>query len=216
MPMRRTVSGSTLPVSDTASASRRARSPGSRASRSAARPTGSFDSITAPTSGLSSVSTGNSRSGGSATSRSQGSARAEAAASRRRREAAVALIWPSITDSAPSIPPGKASPTESSSARNSSTTAPNVVRSTIRIAPICSVSAACMCSGSADSGRGAPSASSSRTITAAFSRFDSGLGAGPPATGGVARTGMMRASSCAIAYLRLLPGQSAPVPVKAR
>ena len=132
-PMRRTVSGSTLPVIDTAKATRRARSPGSLPNNSAAFGTGSFDSITAATSTLSSIRIGSNLSASSAMILSHGSALAEAPASLRSLLAAVVLIWPSIMVSAPSMPPGNDRPTCSNSPMNSATTAPRVVRSTSRI-----------------------------------------------------------------------------------
>ena len=169
-PILRTVSGSTLAVSDTANATRRARSPGSLPSRSAAFGTGSLDSITAATSTLSSINIGSNRSASSAMILSHGSAFDDAPANLRNRFAAVVLICPSIIVSAPSIPPGNESPTCSSAPVNSPTTASSVVRSTIRIWPICSASAACICSGRLVICIGDPSASNKRTITAAFSR----------------------------------------------
>jgi len=101
---------------------RRAFSPGSLPRISAAFGTGSLDRSTAATSTDSSAITGRSCAGVIAVSLSHGSVLELTPALRRNRLAVDCEMWPSITDSAPSMPPGKARPTDSSSETNSDTT----------------------------------------------------------------------------------------------
>ena len=147
---------------------RRAFSPGSFVSNSAALATGSLDRTTAPTSVLSACISGTSSAAVRSVSCAQGSSPAPSDASDFSRAMALGLIWPDRAASALATPPGTARPTESRSRENSSTTARSVSLSTIRNAANSRVIRICMSSGRRDKEIFCPSASISCTIIAAL------------------------------------------------
>ena len=146
---------------------RRARSPGNLPNNSAALATGSLDSTTAPTSILSAAIKGTSSSGERSVTCSHGSP-PPCDASDFSRAIAFGLIWPDNAASALATPPGTASPTDSRSRENSSTTARRVSLSTIRSAPSSRVIRICMSSGRRESDIFCPSVNINWTIIAAL------------------------------------------------
>ena len=105
--------------------------------------------------------------------RSQGSVMPFRAASLRSRFVVSADRCAPKKSSVPSIEPGKVTPTDSIMSQNSAMTSSQVSRSTSSIPAISCASSACNSGGRRDRSSPAPSASITRTTTAAFCRGES-------------------------------------------